>query len=111
MAQAKNVYLCIMFLRKKKNRSGSISVVAVSKSRGRYKEIRSFGTAETEEEISKLYAAAQHWLKTHGNQLPIDFDDERGLERDETIRVLDNMDAVLINGTQPLFDLPNLGVD
>lgn len=76
-----------MFLRKKKNRSGRISVVAVSKSRGRYKEIRSFGTAETEEEISKLYAAAQHWLKTHGNQLPIDFDDERGRERDETTQV------------------------
>ena len=103
MAQAKNAYLCTMFLRKKKNRSGSISVVAVSKSRGRYKEIRSFGTAGTEEEISKLYADAQHWLQTHGNQLPIDFDDERGRERDETIRVVDNMDAVLINGTQLLL--------
>ena len=103
MAQAKNAYLCTMFLRKKKNRSGSISVVVVSKSRGRYKEIRSFGTADTEEEISKLYADAQHWLQTHGNQLPIDFDDERGRERDETIRVVDNMDAVLINGTQLLL--------
>ena len=103
MAQAKKVYLCIMFLRKKKNRSGSISVVVVSKSRGRYREIRSFGTADTEEEISKLYSAAQHWLKTHGNQLLIDFDDERGRERDETIRVVDNMDAVLINGTQLLL--------
>lgn len=103
MAQAKKQYLCTMFLRKKKNRSGSISVVAVSKSRGYYKEVRCFGTADTEEEISKLYAEAQHWLKTNGNQLPIDFDDERGRERDETIRVVDNMDAVLINGTQLLL--------
>ncbi len=39
-----NEYLCIMYVRRKKNRSGSISVVVVSKSSGHYKEIKSFGT-------------------------------------------------------------------
>ena len=103
MAQVKFAYLCTMFIRKKKNRSGSISVAAVVKRHGKYKELKIFGIATIDEEVSKLYAEAQNWLLTHGNQLPIDFDDERGRERDETIRVVDNMDAVLINGTQLLL--------
>ena len=78
-------------------------MVAVSKAKGYYKEVRIFGTANTDEEVSRIYVEAQHWLKTHGGQLPIDFDDERGREREETIRVVDNMDAVLINGTQLLL--------
>ena len=36
VAQAKIVYICIMFVRKKINRSGSTSVVVVSKASGKY---------------------------------------------------------------------------
>ena len=49
-------------------------------------------------------ANALHWLNTNGNQLPLDFDDEHGREREETVRVVDNMDAVLLNGTQLLLN-------
>ena len=92
-----------MFIRKRRNPSGSISVAAVVKRHGKYREVKIFGTATTDEEVSKLYGDAQHWLKANGNQLPIDFDDECGRELDETIRVVGNMDAVLINGTQLLL--------
>ena len=92
-----------MFIRKRKNPSGSISVSVVTKRHGKYREVKIFGTATSDEAVSRLYADAEHWLKTRGNQLPIDFDDERGREREETIRVVDNMDAVLINGTQLLL--------
>lgn len=92
-----------MFVRKKKNRSGSVSVVVVSKSRGRYEEVRSFGTANTDEEASRLCVRARHWIDTIGSQMPIDFDNECGRELDETRRVIDNMDAVLLNGTQLLL--------
>ena len=47
-----------MYIRKKKNRSGSISVVAVSKARGYYEEVRNFGTAEGDDEVAKLYGDA-----------------------------------------------------
>ena len=104
MPQAKNAYLCPMYIRKKRNRSGSITVVAVSKARGYYEEIRNFGTAEGNDDVAKLYGDAQHWLNTNGNQLPLDFDDERGREREETVRVVGNMDAVLLNDTQPLLN-------
>ena len=44
-----------MFPRKKKNRTGTISVVVVDKSRGGFKEIKSFGVAKTEEEADRYY--------------------------------------------------------
>ena len=92
-----------MYVRKKKNRSGTTSVVIVSKARGFYEEIRSFGTASTDEEVAALYSKAQHWLNTNGNQLSLDFEDVKGREREETLRVLGNLDSVLINGTQLLL--------
>ena len=92
-----------MFIRKKKNRSGSITIVAVSKVRGYYEEVRNFGTVEGDDHAAALYAKAMRWLNTNGSQLSLDFNDERGREREETARVVGNMDAVLLNGTQLLL--------
>ena len=36
-----------MFLRKKKNRSGTVSVVVVDKSQGRFKEIKTIGVSSS----------------------------------------------------------------
>lgn len=96
-------YLCGMFVRKRKNRSGSMSVVVVSKRHGKFVELKNFGTAETAPEVAQLYAKARQWLMTNGGQETIDFDDVKGRERDETVRVVDNLDAALINGTQLLL--------
>lgn len=93
-----------MFVRKKRNRSGTISIVVVSKSHGQFKEVKSFGVAHTESEVENLYQTALHWLKTHGGQQTLDFENNKGLELEETKRVISNMDAVLINGTQLLLD-------
>lgn len=92
-----------MFIRKRKNRSGSTSIVVISKRHGQFVEVRNFGTAETEEDVSRLYGLAQKWLMTYGGQQSIDFDDLRGREFEETKRVIDNMDAAIINGTQLLL--------
>ena len=45
MTQAKKCILCTMYVRKKHNRSGSTSVVVVSKASGKYREIKS-GSSE-----------------------------------------------------------------
>lgn len=97
-------YLCPMFVRKKKNRSGTISIVVVSKSQGQFKEVKSFGIAKTESEAEHIYQTALRWLKTYAGQEEIDFDDRKGREFEETERVVNNMDAVLINGTQLLLE-------
>lgn len=71
----KNVYLCTMFVRKKNNRSGTISVVVVSKAHGKFTEVKKFGVAKSEEEADELFQKAQVWLRTHGGQQELDFDD------------------------------------
>ena len=93
-----------MYIRKKRNRSGTTSVVVVSKSSGKYKEIKSFGCSSSEEDIEYLCDNAAEWIRSFGGQQEFDFDDNRGKELEETVRVVNNMDAVLINGTQLLLN-------
>lgn len=93
-----------MYIRKKRNRSGTTSVVIVSKSSGKYKEIKSFGCSSSKEEIEQLCGKATEWIRSFGGQQEIDFGDSRSRELEETTRVVNNMDAVLINGTQLLLN-------
>jgi transposase len=52
-----------MFLRKKKNKSGSISVQIISKSGGKYKVFKTIGSARTEQEIQKLWYLGKQELE------------------------------------------------
>lgn len=103
MAQVKNVYLCSMYVRKKHNRSGTTSVVVVSKASGKYKEIKSFGSSSSEEDIESPCNKAAAWIRSFGGQQELDFDDRRGKEVEDTKRLLNNIDNILINGTQLLL--------
>ena len=99
----KHVYLCTMYVRKKHNRSGSTSVVVVSKASGKYKEIKSFGSSTSEEEIDLLCDKATTWIRSFGGQQELDFDDRKGKEVEETERFLgniDNMPQGLVNDTK-----------
>lgn len=44
-----------MFLRKKQNRSGSTSVQIITKTRGKYKVVKTIGSSKSEQEIQKLW--------------------------------------------------------
>ena len=66
-----------MYIRKKRNRSGTTSVVVVSKSSGKYKEIKSFGCSSSEEDIEHLYDKAAEWIRSFGSQQELNFDDNR----------------------------------
>ncbi len=48
-----------MFVRTKKNTSGSVSVQIISKARGRYKVVKSMGSATTRQEIDRLIQMAE----------------------------------------------------
>jgi hypothetical protein len=43
-----------MFLREKKNKSGSVSVQIIQKLRGKYKVLQTIGSGRTEQEVTKL---------------------------------------------------------
>ena len=44
-----------MFIRKKPNKSGSISVQIISKSNGKYQVVKTIGSSKSEQELEKLY--------------------------------------------------------
>lgn len=54
-----------MFIRKNKNRSGSVSIQIVSKQSGRYRIVKTIGSGRTEQEIEYLYQRAK--IELHSN--------------------------------------------
>lgn len=87
-----------MFPRKKKNRTGTISVVVIDKSHGGYKEVKSFGVVKTDEEADLLMADASEWIRTAHGQRVLDFAGStvRQAERLEVERVLNNISSVVL---------------
>ncbi len=64
-----------MFVRKKKNRSGTVSVVVADKSSGRFKELKTIGVSSDPDEISRLEVVARQWIDGYSGQLTLDFDE------------------------------------
>jgi transposase len=52
-----------MFVRKLKNRSGSLSVQVIQKTNGKYKVVKTIGSATTQQEIEKLVNLAQQEIE------------------------------------------------
>lgn len=69
-----------MFIRKKKNRSGSVSIQIIQKQHGKYVVIKTLGTSGDEEEIDRLYKQAQEAIPRLFNQITL-FDDPLALPR------------------------------
>ena len=95
-----------MYWRKKKNKSGVISVQVIDKSSGRYKLIKTIGSSSDEFEINNLVKEAQFFLNTYGGQTELDFvlgDDERYFQS-----IYDNIEQVQLLGPEivlgKLFD-------
>ena len=68
-----------MFVRKKKNRSGTTSVVVVDKHGGKFKELHTVGIANSDEEIEKLLIQGKAWM-------------------------LGNVESILLNGAKFILD-------
>jgi len=57
-----------MFLRKLKNRSGSISIQIISKTNGKYKVIKTIGSGISEQEVQRLWYLGKQELERLSNQ-------------------------------------------
>lgn len=95
-----------MFVRRKKNRSGSTSVVVVDKHGGKFKELHTVGVARDEEEVGHLCEEGRTWIQKHLGIQELDFEGpaSRDMERRQAEAVLDNIDAVLLNGAKLILD-------
>ena len=52
-----------MFIRKKANKSGSISIQIISKTNGKYKVVKTIGSGKSEQELEKLYFLGKQELE------------------------------------------------
>ncbi len=95
-----------MFVRKKRNRSGSTSVVVVDKHGGKFKELHTVGIGHEGSEIEQLCIQGRLWIKKHLGIQEIDFDeaDLKEMERRNSEQVLDNIDSILLNGAKLILD-------
>ena len=94
-----------MFVRKKKNRSGTVSVVIVSKQSGAYNEIRTVGTGSSAAEIAGLIVQGKDWIHRQ-NAIGDMFDnyEQREAEREKVEFFFNNIENILLDGTGQLLN-------
>jgi len=68
-----------MFVRKKKNKSGVISIQVIDKSSGKYKLIKTIGSSSNTQEVECLFGKGQQWIREYQGQFEIDFQDDKQL--------------------------------
>jgi hypothetical protein len=98
-----------MFVRKKKNPSGVVSVRVIDKSGGKYRVFKTVGSSSDEVMIEDLYRQGKQWLAGHFGErdMFVEHDRERE-EKQVTESLLNNIENILLNGTQlilnPVFE-------
>ena len=89
-----------MFVKRKKNRSGTTSVVVAEKTKGIYKELITIGVAKDSNEIDSLVNAGHEWISKEESRRHPQLDlygEEREAcdrEREEVRRVLSNVSNI-----------------
>jgi transposase len=94
-----------MFVRKKHNRSGTVSVVVVDKQRGAFKEVQRIGTSSDETAVADFVAQGKDWIRQQ-KSLPDVFDkyeQEKG-ERETIEYFFNHIENILLNGLQLILN-------
>jgi len=94
-----------MFVRKKKNPSGIISVQVIDKSRGKYRVVKTIGSSSNTATINELYIQAEDWISGYAAGQDLF---KQSIQEQEEVHIaenlLSNIDNILINGTQLILD-------
>lgn len=65
-----NKFFSSMFIRRKKNRSGTTSVVVADKSEG-FKNLHTVGISSDPKELEEFILLAQEWIDNQSGQMPL----------------------------------------
>ena len=94
-----------MFVRKKNNPSGVVSIQIVDKSRGKYRVIKTIGSSSFPEEVSRLYNQGKKWIALQRGERDMFIDaEEQREEKQVTDYLLNNIENILLNGTQLILE-------
>ena len=88
-----------MFVRKKKNTSGKVSIQVIDKSSGKYSVIKTIGCSDNALEISALLQQAEKWIKDNTGVAELDFANEEKL----FVQVFDSIDRLKLVGLELLL--------
>ena len=92
-----------MYVRCKKNRSGSTSVVIAQKVHGHIRYLQTIGISSDESELQSFVQQGKEWIVTHEGDLFFSHEKSEQ-ERIVTEEVLSNIENVLLNGTQLILN-------
>lgn len=99
-----------MFIKKKRNRSGTTSVVVAEKNKGSYRELKTIGISSDENKIASLVKQGKEWIDRelcHRHPRLDLFGEERESCEQElamTEIMLSNISNILINGSDLILD-------
>jgi transposase len=68
-----------MFVRKKSNPSGVVSVQVIDKSNGTYKVIKTIGSSDKDQEVKEFFKQGEQWVRSQQGIIEIDFAREQAL--------------------------------
>lgn len=88
-----------MFVRKKRNKSGVISVQIIDKSSGKYKMLRTIGSSSDKYQIEKLVLEAESWIRKKAGLLELDFSNEK--QRVDLF--FNSIEQISVHGTELLL--------
>lgn len=89
-----------MFVRKKPNKSGKISVQVIEKTKGRYKVAKTIGSSSVESEVNDLVLQGEEWIRNYKGTLDIPFSDEERIADS----LLESVENIVVSGTELLLD-------
>jgi len=99
-----------MFVKKKKNRSGTTSVVIAEKYNQIYKEHITIGVSSDESDIKQYVEKGKQWILDYNRKLAPEFDffgTEKHIQDNEkelVLQLLNNVENILLNGTELILD-------
>lgn len=94
-----------MFVRKKRNPSGIVSVQIIDKSKGRYGVVKTIGSSADASTIESLYLQGKKWISVYlGDQDIFEALDKCREEMQVTEYLLSNVENILLNGVQLILN-------
>lgn len=94
-----------MFVRKKKNPSGIVSIQIIDKNHGKYRVVKTIGSSSDPATIDSLFKEGQKWIDNHLGHIDIFEQAEKEKEEKQIVEYLiSNIESILINGSQLILD-------
>jgi transposase len=94
-----------MFVRKKRNPSGVISIQVIDKSQKKYQVIKTIGSSQDPDEVSLLFNQGKKWISDCcGQRDMFAVQAQEVEERQTTDYLINNIENILLNGTQLILN-------